>query len=242
MDCKTARLLLDFARPGAAELDPAEADVLERHLAGCPECDGQFHAERRLDQALGQAMRRVDLPPGLREQLLARLEADRGEWHRRRFGRFMRLAAAAAAAVLLTWGAWRWFAGRPTPLNPATFYDAVAFTPRGRTEVEDSFRRLGSPIVAPNVNYALLTAHGLAELPGYPGRVVPQLVFHHALQDAVVFVIDTRRFDLPRDFERPSGSRYQVEVLPQADDHFAYLVLYTGDNLAWLDPTDSPGA
>ncbi len=36
MDCKTARLLLDFYRPGATVLERADADALEGHLAACP--------------------------------------------------------------------------------------------------------------------------------------------------------------------------------------------------------------
>src|SRR5262245_13853267 len=98
MDCNTARLLLDFARPG--DLDAAEAGDLERHLADCPDCGPPARAGRALDRHLGRAVRRVEVPEGLRGRLLARLEADRGDLHRRWAGHGLR-AAAAAAAVLL---------------------------------------------------------------------------------------------------------------------------------------------
>src|ERR1700752_2772031 len=98
MDCNTARLLLNFARPQARDLDPEEAGDLENHLDRCSDCHGLARGERRLDERLGQAMRQVEVPAGLREQLLARLEAERGDWYRRRFGHTMGPAAAPAGA------------------------------------------------------------------------------------------------------------------------------------------------
>ena len=38
MDCKTARLLLDFARPQAHELVAGRSAALESHLDRCPDC------------------------------------------------------------------------------------------------------------------------------------------------------------------------------------------------------------
>ena len=57
MDCKTARLLLLFARPLPTELEASEAEALESHLADCPECGALAQAERQTDTCLGQAMR-----------------------------------------------------------------------------------------------------------------------------------------------------------------------------------------
>src|SRR5262249_14246403 len=94
MDCKTARLLLDFARPQARELEPDEAGALETHLDRCADCHDLARGERRLDEHLGKVMRQVEVPAGLRDQLLVRLESNRGDWYRRRFAHTMRLAAA----------------------------------------------------------------------------------------------------------------------------------------------------
>src|SRR5438094_788506 len=99
MDCRTARLLLDFARPIPAELEADASRDLEHHLAGCADCDSLARAERRLDEPLGRAMRAVPLPLGLRDRLLARLDAERGAWQRRWMFRSLAAAAALALAV-----------------------------------------------------------------------------------------------------------------------------------------------
>src|SRR5215211_1502430 len=98
MDCKTARLLLAFARPCATELDAAGVQALEAHLADCHECGPLARLENRLDEHLGQAVRDVPLPPGLRTRLLAGLRPD--PWHQRRWVRAAAGLAAAAALVL----------------------------------------------------------------------------------------------------------------------------------------------
>ncbi len=243
MDCNTARLLLEFVRRGPVEIEASGTADLEQHLARCPDCDRHARAEARRDEALGQAMRRVDVPPGLREQLLARLEVERGDWYRRRFANLLRAAAAVAAVLLLAWGAWRWFGSARIPLDPEHIWQEASFPrPDRRAEVEESFRRLGAPIIAPDLNYAYLTAHGLAELPGYPGRVVPQLVFTRDTCNAVVFVIDTRRCSLPDHFEPPSGSAFHIDRLEPDGGWFAYLVLYTGDDSHWVKNPEPPPA
>jgi hypothetical protein len=249
MDCTTVRLLLECSRPGGAELDAAEADALERHLAGCPACDRLARDQRRTDDTLARAMRQVEVPAGLRDQLLHRLDKERAEWHRRQFGRAVRWLAAAAAVVLLAWGGWQWLAARPPRLDPEyVWYQANAQHPN-KAEVEAAFRRLDVPMATPDLNFVLLIAYGLGEVPGYPGRVVPQLVFHHQAQDAVVYVIDTQRFGLPPqagEYESHTGLRYRLHVLGQDanpyqnGERFAFLVLHNGDDLNWLQPAESP--
>src|SRR4051794_21457191 len=101
MDCKTARQLLPFARPRAAELEAPAAEARERPRGECRECEALARAGQRLDEPLGRAVRRLEVPPLLRDQLLARLEAERGAWYRRRYGHGIRLLAAAAAVLLL---------------------------------------------------------------------------------------------------------------------------------------------
>src|SRR5947209_14835473 len=101
MDCKTARLLLDFARPQACEVEPEDSQLLAGHLAQCTDCDRAARAGRQVDGWLGQAMRQVEVPAGLEEQILARLEVQRGDRARRRLAHGLRVAAAVAAAVLI---------------------------------------------------------------------------------------------------------------------------------------------
>ena len=62
MDCKTARLRLEYARPASAEMDATEAGALDEHLSTCETCDQLARAEHRADEAVGKAMRRVDVP------------------------------------------------------------------------------------------------------------------------------------------------------------------------------------
>jgi hypothetical protein len=249
MDCTTVRLLLECARPNAAELDAAEADALERHLAGCPACDRLASDQRRTDDTLGRALRQVEVPSGLREQIFHRLDRDRAEWQRRRFGRALSWVAAAAAVLLVIWGGWRWLAARPTRLDPDYTWHQANERQSNKAMVEEAYRRLDVPMASPDLNFVLLIAYGLGEVPGYPGRVVPQLVFHHQAQDAVVYVIDTQRFGLPPqagEYESPTGFRYRLHVLGQDanpfqdGDRFAFLVLHNGDDLTWLRPPEPP--
>jgi hypothetical protein len=249
MDCATARLLLECSGRHAAELDAAEAEALERHLAGCADCAARAGAERHCDEALGRAMRQVEVPPGLRRQLLDRLEKDRAQWRRHRWVQLARLTAAAAALVLLAWGAWYWLANSSAPLQPEYVWQQANRTPIGKAEVEQTFRRLDAPAAAPDLNYAWLTFRGLGEVPGYPGRVVPVLLFHRQVQEAAVYVLDTRRFGLPPqagEYESQSGQRLQLSILgqdgnPYRDgERFAYLVLHNGGDLDWLRPAEPP--
>ena len=87
MDCRTARQLLDFARPRRPELEAVELEELEAHLADCPDCGPLAQVERQMDNRLGQAMRAVAVPENLQGRLLARLESDRArqarQWRRR---------------------------------------------------------------------------------------------------------------------------------------------------------------
>src|SRR5437867_12201644 len=99
MDCRTARQLLEFARPRSLELEGSEAEALESHLADCPECGPLAQAERQIDDRVGRAMRAVVLPDGLRDRLLNGLRQDRRLARRRWFGR-----VAVAATILLAVG------------------------------------------------------------------------------------------------------------------------------------------
>src|SRR5204863_3538530 len=97
MDCRTARHLLEFSRPRASELEEQDQDALNGHLAVCPDCDAMARAEREADQHLGQAIRDVPVPHGLRERLMRRLREEREAWLRRWVARGLRVVAAVAA-------------------------------------------------------------------------------------------------------------------------------------------------
>ena len=59
LDCRTARRLLDFARPGGYDLVDEDRSALERHLANCSDCDAAARGGRQLDEHLGRAVRDV---------------------------------------------------------------------------------------------------------------------------------------------------------------------------------------
>jgi len=244
MDCKTARLLLDYHRPRRTELDPAEARALEDHLAACPDCDAAARAERRLDDQFGRAVRQVEVPPGLKARLLDRLAADR---RRRRLARTLRFAAVAAALLLATWGGHAWLGSRRTAVDLQALWNRIqerlVNPPADGAAVQAAFRRMGVDAVPPErFNYAYLAAYGLAE---FQGDWVPQLVFVrndplskvHAY--AQVYILSARRFNLatlPGDFRPEEGYAVRVDVLPGGEQ--AYVVVHTGDNLTWLERED----
>jgi hypothetical protein len=247
MDCKTARLLLDFARPHLRELETEEAAALDRHLDHCCDCHTLARDERQFDEHIGKAMRQVDVPDGLRTQLLARLESERGEWQRQRFAQSARWTAAAAAVLLLGWGAWYWLMERlPAPLDPQRVVEAVTndAAQDPRLLAENTLRRMGVDTqLSPHLNYNLLIAPPMeSELPGYPGRKVPVLLFERSGRHATVYLVKERA--VPADARGiAGGASYKAELLPRSQgEHYRYLVLHDGDNLDWLMPPEPPAS
>jgi len=248
MDCKTARLLLEYARPAAAELDAAETQALEEHLAGCEGCDQLARAERRADEAVGKAMRRVDVPDQLRQRITARLREGRGDVRRRRIAFGVGAAAALAAALLLALGAWHWFFPRPAFPTERLVLDAnnsVISTPdSGR--VEAALRGQGVRMDVPtDLNYSHLRWLFLTNIEGRP---TPLLIFNNApeggrgAQHALVFLLTDRQFDLTdlRDPRLTNAYEYKcatrVAVNDRTGERTGYVIYYTGDNLDWLTP------
>jgi hypothetical protein len=240
MDCKTARLLLDYLRPpgtkGGAELGPDEASALEGHLAHCPGCDELARRERQVDEQLGRAMRQVEVPPGLRDRLMARLEQAPAGPYRRWFGHGLRFAAAAAALLLLVGAWWVWWLDRPQTVDTETvvrqFNESRA---NPRDEAQAFFKRMGVTTKLPQgLDYACLTAPGLAELPGYPGIRVPQLVFTRNTNQAIVYVLPARRFVVKDEAGDASGSyKLSVRQAP-GDPNTLLMILYNSEDLDWL--------
>jgi hypothetical protein len=245
MDCETARLYCHFNRPRAGELDSAETAALEAHLTCCPECAALARAEQRLDQHLGRAMRNVDVPEGLRTQLLARLAAQRGDRHRRRAAFAARIVAAAAVLLLAVGGWWHWWYPHTLPPFPAqeAFDEANLHRPGDAGDVEDDFKRMGVTARVPaGLNYAYLSNVALAELPGKPGKVVPQLLFRRTVggrsYEAKVYVVSNRDFNLESITDTPQiempGYKYKYAGQRAEDRRYAYLFFYTGPDLDWL--------
>jgi hypothetical protein len=247
MDCKTARLLLDFARPHACELETEETAALDRHLDHCCDCHSLARDERLFDERIGKAMLQVEVPDGLRTQLLARLEAERGAQQRRHFAQGARWTAAAAAILVLCWGAWYWIRERTlAPVDTQRVVEAVTndAAQEPRLVAENALRRMGvdTPL-SPHLNYHWLAAPPMeGDLPGYPGRQVPVLVFERSGRHAVVYLIKEKAVP-PNTVDIAGGATYKAELLPRAQgEHYRYLVVHDGDNLNWLMPPEPPAS
>jgi hypothetical protein len=251
MDCRTARTLIDFDRPNASELEPRDVQDLADHLNRCAECGTAANAERGLDRGLGRAMREVDVPEQLHKHIVARLDAERGEWYRRRIGYAVTATAAAALVLLGVLGFNHWFGGGPATVDFERLCGEVADARLSPTveKVQEELRRLDVDAPVPtDLRYIYLAAPpALANLPvagraGGAVKQVPVLVFVHpraadvARERVWVYLLDARQFDfkkLPASFTSSDSYHYRVAVVRQ-DEHHAYLVLHTGDSWDWL--------
>ena len=246
MDCSTARLFLPFRRPGGRDLDGPEAADLENHLSQCNECNTLAMTQDRLDDSLGKAMRAVEVPRGLRVQILERLAAQptrKPRW----VAYTVRGLSAAAAVLLLALGWFAFYSPVRRPLNAENVATNFNISRPAQDESNAQLRELGARAGAPGfVNYAFLAGSpSLAILPGTQDDKspvkVPQLVFQQADRHAVVYVVSRRKFQLEEPNDRGDGYTYRIEVFEPERSEFAYLVLYTGNSWDWLkvsDPTE----
>ena len=250
MDCRTAQLLIDFARPQARELPDEDLRAFEDHVAGCPDCSTMAANERRIDEHLGKAMRAVEVPDTLRSHLLNRLDAERNDWYKHWAGHGMRIAVAAAACLLLVvGGAWGYsqyrYANRPEPnleLVKTEIFE-FAVSPPDRVKVEKWFKEeWGIATVLPDLKYKYLTTKGEGV---FQGQKVPQMVFNlndetktpAIHENAVVYVLSDRHFklsELATGEPSISGYAYNVSVLHQPGGSYAYIIVHTGNTLDWL--------
>jgi hypothetical protein len=230
MDCRTARILLEFSRPLAADLDPSEVEHLQEHLADCPDCRPLAQHERQFDAQVGQAIRAVPLPEDLRDRLLVKLQQERYAWYRRRFVTPAVLTAAAAAVLLAVWVG---FGPRQQLAQPNLDFHALTWQMRAKPElVEKWFRdRYQVRTVVPPDNvfdYNYLFSFGMTD---FQGKQVASLLFIRGQHTAQVYILPDKQFDL-HNLENPPG--YPVKVLPSSDPHFCYVVIYSSDDLDWF--------
>ena len=246
MDCNTARLFIPFHRPGGRDLDGPEAADLDHHLAQCNECNTLCMTQDRLDESLGKAMRNVEVPRGLRSQILERL-ATQPTRKPRWIAYSMRGVAAAAAVLLLAIGWFVFYNPIPRPLNAEEVASSFNISrPASQEESNTQIRQLGARAGAPSfVNYAfLIGSPSLAVLPGTQHDKSPvkvaQLVFQQGNRHAVVYVVSRKTFRLEEPSNPTDGYTYRLEVVQPEAGEFAYLVLYTGNGWDWLKVSDPP--
>ncbi len=238
MDCKTARLLLELNRPAGAEVDAEEALALEAHLDHCSECSALARAERGFHRQVGLAMRQVAAPPELRGRLLSRLDKERGDYYRKQAARGIRTAVALAACFLVAVLIWR----MTRPEKPPLDVDALLTSFAGnRCEAQDKeqverwfLENNGIEIVAPpQFDYAYLVECGVVDC---QGKKVPCLLFSRPERRLVarVYIVSEEQFD-PRSLENSSSAiagGAKAIILRADGSKFAYVILYTGQDLA----------
>jgi hypothetical protein len=248
MDCRTARLLLEFTRPGGAELRPAEAAELETHLHTCPDCASQAHTDRRVDEHLGQAVRAVPLPVGLRQRVMDRLARDRAVAWRRWAFRTVGSAAAAVCLVACSWWVW---AVVSIPALPVERIQEDAFPIRASNpdseKVQQWFQeRYHVTTEVPRdigdfaVNYGLLVDYTLVP---FQGKQVPRLLFLKGDNSARIYIVTDWQFrmkDIPDGAIFP-GSGASVAVWKHPNRNIAYIIVYSGSLDPFLLPRPDAG-
>jgi hypothetical protein len=240
MDCKTARLLLDFARPLCPEMEPADAEALQSHLAECPECGPFAVQERRLDDHLGRAMRDVSLPEDLKQRLLNRLSKERDDWWKRCAGRWgLRYALPAAAVLLALAGAWYLW---PLPKLDVQQIQIDLSVKAGASEdtVRQYFQNRHFAMGVPGqFDFTKLREYHVEE---FEGRRVPALVFSwreeggagfdKSTQFAKVLVLNNHQFDLTDLRERRSADSGvpKVAIVDLGDPDVVFAVIYDAND------------
>src|SRR6266850_1824750 len=117
MNCKTARLLIEFFRPVASELNASEAEALELHLADCTECARFAQAERAWESRVARMVQDVPVPARLHERLQAGLEQQRVRWRRQSTRRVLAGVAVAATLLFAIALGWHWKRNHPPRLD-----------------------------------------------------------------------------------------------------------------------------
>lgn len=236
MDCKTAHLLLDFARPTPTELEASEAEALENHLLDCAACARLARDERRLDEHFGQAIRGVPIPTGLRERLLNGLKPEPAPLPRRRFARAAWSLAAAAALLLAVWGGS--YLSRPRTLDVTQLQKNSygQFMNRSRSQVDEWLEagkfRTPSP---DDFDYSRLTQYEVVQL---QSKSVPMLLFtfpqQGEMKQARVYLLDGRQFNLNalKDASAYDSSCSVEFVAHPSDARYGYLVVHNADKVA----------
>lgn len=204
MECKAAHRLLEFARPGVAELDADDLIALERHLADCDACRSSQQAQRRNHERFSAAMMSVAIPSESQTRLIHRLSAVRRSWWRTRI---IGTTAIAIAATLTVTTAYHYF-GRPD-FDPAalvfeTYERAGQWrsleAARGIVDqwLHDIDRGLSAPV---EWNYKLLAVLQRSDLQGL--KSVPTMVLTRGDATARIYVVRETAFRNLAAFDQP---------------------------------------
>ncbi len=239
MDCKSARLLLDYYRPNSTDLATEDLTALEQHLACCPECGALTRGQHQADALIGRAMRHVATPDRLRERLLTRLQTERRDSAQRKLGWVVRGVVAVAAMLLIAIGAWYAIWGHQPPelqLAPLAQEDINKYSNPTPDFVNLWYHdpTHGTFAAPPRFDYNYLRYYGFADI---QGKRVPELIFAQGTMRAHVLVIHRDQFPLDNlDKFRPNDlSGASVDIWHEKDSPLAYIVIYSGNERKELD-------
>lgn len=230
MDCNTARMLGEFLRPDASELDASEREALERHLAGCADCQAHVDGLQRVHAHMSAAVQAVPVPDFLHSDILRRLESATSERPRRPVTRRLQWLAAAAVVLICVYAGFQF--QKPVVLDLEQISSQVfgeTTNPSPET-VAEWFRERKVDVIPPaDFNYRLLMYYSFADLQGVS---TPLLVFTSGKAQARVFILSDRQFNLRAlAGGLAAGSGGNSVVRPFADGRSAYLIIYTGEAL-----------
>jgi hypothetical protein len=239
MDCRTARQLLPFARRGAAELERADLEVLERHLADCSECSLQAEAERAADGVFAQAMRAVPIPAGLQQRLVLKLTHARRRFYLRWGVRCGAAAAALLVAFLFYYRAYPEqidelvYSGAREQLNfPGPLAEPAPPPPsvgpfRSTKDMLEHLRALGSsvelpPDIADNWDFRFLR---FATVENYQGKPTAVLGFQKGNAKAKVWLLGPGQIDpVALDAIRAAGNPQRKVIGDERKECFIAIV------------------
>lgn len=233
MECVNARLLLLFRRPG--ELAAEDAAALESHLLTCPTCAAAARRESSFDSAVGQVMKSIPVPSGLRDKLLADTFARKGAVLRRRAYTSLGIAACVLLGVgLLTGVIW---AARPTfnTESLATAYSRDIDAPDHATR--EWLAAEGLPPTLPlDFDFRHATFRGKMS---HQGKDVPTIQFlapnaNGQRMEVRVLIVSESQFKL-KDL-KPAQDSFCSVIVERADG-YAYIILFTHTLEPFLKPT-----
>ncbi len=251
MDCKNARLLLEFDSPVTRELDDPEAGALDQHLEQCPDCFDYAQSNRLFDDSIGAAMVAVEIPKGLSEKIKTRLNARRDVWYR---GFVFRVGSAAAAILLIAFLAWNWKVSQRTGVPPVTEVQRE-YHKRQYASLEEINAWLkqvgGNFVTAPN-QFDYANHFSSYEMVEFEGKLVPCLNFTRVEEStsyyAKVYVLTDKQFDFDTIAEKETQSGFggpRVAILNQEppNSRIRFLTIFTGQDLdPFLKPKSGPEA
>lgn len=246
MNCRSARRLLEFARPGVPELDACDLAALERHLAECPVCQSLHQNEQRGDGRLAAAMQAVPVPTDGKLAVVARLKSARRAWWRSR----LLGAAASILGLILLVSLFDRFWGRPVfdPMAVAqsTYEQSGQFrsAEEARQIVNAWFRGIDRRLAAPaEWNYRFLAFFGRADFEGLSS--VPVMVLTRGDAVARLYVVretSFRNLDAVNSHVEEGGSVVAVRRYPECPG-WVVIAVVTGapiDAFLRASPTRDP--